>query len=53
MWVAVHRQGLYTRYFGLFESKEDAWKWINQKDMFRQQEWWTLYIEDKNTEDLF
>lgn len=40
-------QSVYREHYGIFDTLDDAWSWINSKDPRRQQEWYVLTISDK------
>lgn len=50
-WIAAHSPSIssVTRYYyGVFNSKEEAWIWINKRDLYRKQEWNVIKLENED-----
>ena len=45
--VVLNSSSVNQYYIGMFDSKEEAWAWINKRDPFRQQSYHTIKIQEK------
>lgn len=49
LYVAIKQtQGVYNDYYGVFETKDDAWAWINKTDPYRQGYWSVANVDKVN-----
>ena len=46
--VIKHSQSVYSDYFGIFDSRDTAWAWINATDPYRQGQWSVRSIDKVN-----
>ena len=46
--VIKHTQSVYSDYFGVFESADEAWDWINKTDRYRNGNWSVRSLEKVN-----
>ena len=47
--VVVRIRSTGNEHIGAFDSKDEAWDWVNKKDPYRQEAWSIILLQDKES----